>query len=184
MEHKLKILPEYFKAVVEGNKTFEIRKNDRDYKVGDTLILKEWYIGHKNYIDDIEICSDFTGEQIVKEISYVLEGGQYGLGIDYCILGLKAKGIELKNIDLTGISLPEELYKRDEEYKEFADALFTYLWDTNEITKEHLKEEACDVIQVVLSVLNILDIEVEEITEYWNTKHLEKLKDRPRKEAL
>jgi NTP pyrophosphatase (non-canonical NTP hydrolase) len=89
--------------------------------------------------------------------------------------------IQLKNIDLTGLSLVDELEKRDEEYKEFADAIITYLYDTNGITKEHLKEEACDVIQVVLSVLKILDIEVEEITEYWNTKHLEKLKDRPRR---
>lgn len=30
--HELKILPEYFEAVVSGNKRFEIRKNDRNYK--------------------------------------------------------------------------------------------------------------------------------------------------------
>lgn len=40
--HELKILPEYFDAVISGRKRFEIRKNDRDYKVGDQLILKEW----------------------------------------------------------------------------------------------------------------------------------------------
>lgn len=98
------------------------------------------------------------------------------------ILGIEQNpiGIELRNIDLTGITLVDELEKRDEEYKEFADALLNYLYDTNGITKEHLKEEACDVIQVVLSVLKILDIEVEEITEYWNSKHLEKIKNRPR----
>ena len=42
MKHELKILPEYFEAVAAGNKTFEIRKNDRNYKVGDTLILQEF----------------------------------------------------------------------------------------------------------------------------------------------
>lgn len=30
--HELKILPEYFEAVVSGDKRFEIRKNDRNYE--------------------------------------------------------------------------------------------------------------------------------------------------------
>ena len=42
MKHELKILPEYFKPVKDGIKNFEIRKNDRNFQVGDTLILKEW----------------------------------------------------------------------------------------------------------------------------------------------
>ena len=40
--HELKILPEYFKAQKAGKKNFEIRKNDRDYKVGDKLVLTEY----------------------------------------------------------------------------------------------------------------------------------------------
>lgn len=38
--HELKILPKYFSEVYSGNKTFEVRKNDRNFKVGDMLILK------------------------------------------------------------------------------------------------------------------------------------------------
>ena len=37
---ELKILPEYFEAVKSGKKTFELRKNDRDFCVGDILILR------------------------------------------------------------------------------------------------------------------------------------------------
>jgi ASC-1-like (ASCH) protein len=42
MEHELKIYPKYFEDVILGKKTFEIRKNDRKYCVGDVLLLKEW----------------------------------------------------------------------------------------------------------------------------------------------
>lgn len=39
--HELKCYSEYFSRIQSGQKTFEIRKNDRDYQVGDILILTE-----------------------------------------------------------------------------------------------------------------------------------------------
>jgi len=42
MTHELKCWPVYFEAIREGTKTFEIRKDDRNYRHGDTLILREW----------------------------------------------------------------------------------------------------------------------------------------------
>lgn len=42
MEHELKCNTEYFSRIAMGQKTFEIRKNDRDYQVGDKLILREY----------------------------------------------------------------------------------------------------------------------------------------------
>lgn len=57
--HKLKILPEYFLAAYNEIKQFEIRKNDRDFKVGDYVILKEF---------DGE---EFTGEKIHGRITYI-----------------------------------------------------------------------------------------------------------------
>lgn len=41
MIHELKLRKEFFDYVRFGIKKFEIRKDDRDYKVGDTLVLKE-----------------------------------------------------------------------------------------------------------------------------------------------
>ena len=35
--HELKILHPYLVDVTVGNKTFELRKNDRDYQVGDLI---------------------------------------------------------------------------------------------------------------------------------------------------
>ena len=47
----LKILPEYYEAVKCGDKTFEVRLNDRDYQVNDVLHLQEFnngaYTGHE-----------------------------------------------------------------------------------------------------------------------------------------
>ena len=42
MIHSLKTEPKYFEAVLSGKKTFELRKNDRDFRVGDYLALNEW----------------------------------------------------------------------------------------------------------------------------------------------
>lgn len=74
---ELKVLPIYFEELVNGNKTFEIRKNDRDYKVGLKLILREF----KN--------NTFTGRSIEKTVTYVFKGGQYGLNKGYVILGIQ-----------------------------------------------------------------------------------------------
>lgn len=43
MFHHLKIYPDFFESIIDGSKTFEIRKNDRDYHVGDYLYLNEYF---------------------------------------------------------------------------------------------------------------------------------------------
>ena len=51
VEHELKCHPNYLRRVISGQKTFEIRKNDRDYQLGDVLVLKEFdpAIGWQKY---------------------------------------------------------------------------------------------------------------------------------------
>ena len=39
--HELKTWPEYFEAVKDGTKNFELRKDDRGFKAGDHLVLAE-----------------------------------------------------------------------------------------------------------------------------------------------
>lgn len=59
--HELKTIDPYFEMVWNGNKKFELRKNDRDFKKGDALVLKEYkpeggiYTGRKVhcYISDV-----------------------------------------------------------------------------------------------------------------------------------
>ncbi|MEN2360817.1 ASCH/PUA domain-containing protein [Levilactobacillus brevis] len=59
--HKLKILPKYMSAQLSGVKTFEIRKNDRNYQVGDRLLLREWD-GEK-----------YTGRETMVFITYITD---------------------------------------------------------------------------------------------------------------
>jgi hypothetical protein len=42
MNHRLKTWPEYFRAIRNREKTFEVRLNDRDFKVDDVLVLQEF----------------------------------------------------------------------------------------------------------------------------------------------
>lgn len=53
MTHDLKIHPEHFAPVKCGVKTCEIRKDDRDYKVGDFLCLNEWDPKTESYSGDL-----------------------------------------------------------------------------------------------------------------------------------
>ena len=52
--HELKILPKYFLAIAHNYKTFEIRKNDRNFKVGDVLVLKEYDSETKTYTGKVQ----------------------------------------------------------------------------------------------------------------------------------
>jgi len=72
--HHLKILPEYFNAVRLGVKTFEIRKNDRDYKVGDSLLLKEY--------DN----NAFTGNVVKAIVTYITD---YAQKDDYVVMAIE-----------------------------------------------------------------------------------------------
>ena len=63
--HLLKILPEYYQAILKGEKRFEVRFNDRNYKKGDFLYLRE----HDG--------KDYTGHAISVEVTYLLDNPDY-----------------------------------------------------------------------------------------------------------
>ena len=81
MTHALKTWPEYFQAVAERGKTFEVRKADRPFKVGETLLLQEW--------DNVK--GEYTGDEISVVITYILRGGQFGIEEGFVLMGIKEK---------------------------------------------------------------------------------------------
>ena len=77
----MKILPQYFKDVKNGVKTFEIRKEDNSrFTVGDTVLLQEYDAENGTY----------TGNIIAVFVTYVLRDvANYGLMQGFCIFGFK-----------------------------------------------------------------------------------------------
>jgi len=73
-KHELKILPEFFAAVVADRKRFEIRKNDRHFQVGDVLLLKEW-----------DQDRGYTGRSVRRVVTYKTTAFQAD---DYVVLGI------------------------------------------------------------------------------------------------
>lgn len=77
--HELKTWTTYFEAILKGIKTFEVRNNDRNFQKEDILILKEW--------DNDK--SEYTGRQISRDVSYILQGGQFGIEDGYVVMAIK-----------------------------------------------------------------------------------------------
>ena len=83
MIHAVKVTPKYFNDVTGGNKTFEVRKNDRGYLVGDYLALNEYE--QKAGVPD-QNC--YTGKSALFIIRYVLDDPAY-CKKGYVVLGLE-----------------------------------------------------------------------------------------------
>ena len=81
MEHSIKIEQAYLRHILEGKKTFEVRKNDRDYQVGDTIYFMP--LKDENHYD---VYANGYKEQLF-EITYVHQG--LGLQEGYCVLGIR-----------------------------------------------------------------------------------------------
>ena len=78
VEHKLKTINPFFQNVWNGEKTFEIRFNDRDFKSGDILALMEYDLRTKTYLNRIINC---RVTYLLSDHRYVKEG--------FVVMGIK-----------------------------------------------------------------------------------------------
>lgn len=84
--HNLKILPQYFENQISGQKTFEIRKHDKNFRIGDEIRLNEI---------DAELGKPYkpTGRACIVEITDILHSSYdapfEGLETGYSILSTK-----------------------------------------------------------------------------------------------
>lgn len=80
MTHALKTWMNYYQEQENGDKLFELRKDDRPYKVGDKFLSQE-FDQHKN---------EYTGKEHLYIITYVLRNVEmFGLKQGYVIIQLK-----------------------------------------------------------------------------------------------
>ena len=83
--HELKVWPGFFQAIKDGRKTFEVRKNDRDYQLGDVLRLREYEPGPDRY----------TGREWERRVSYIMYGDDvlgfaFGIKTGFVVMGLES----------------------------------------------------------------------------------------------
>ncbi len=80
--HELKCYPEHFDPVARGVKTVELRLNDRNYQVGDTLFLREYEPLERAY----------TGRTAHAAITHIVSGGEW-LSPGYVALSIRAGAV-------------------------------------------------------------------------------------------
>ena len=103
MKHVLKTHPAMFKALREGTKNFEVRKDDRAFQTGDIVVLKYYDPNPTSAIpvppwsaneSANEVEDQIDKSPIVKRITFVLRGGQYGIEPGYVVLALENHKVE------------------------------------------------------------------------------------------
>lgn len=82
--HDLKTDPDVFEAVYSGLKTFEIRKDDRGFEIGDLLRLLETESSAEAMAEGARL--EFTGRQSHHRVRYIMRG--YGLAQGWCIMAI------------------------------------------------------------------------------------------------
>lgn len=88
-EHELKTDPEVFDAIVSGDKTFELRKADRDFKVGDTLKLRKTkHTGYEMAVLDMPL--EYVGPPLYVYVTFIL-AGTYGVKEGWVMMGIRPR---------------------------------------------------------------------------------------------
>ena len=83
MTHLLKIRADFADRVLSGEKTFELRKNDRDFQCGDEIVFQVVWLSETAY----EVDEEHPLNGKTYTITYVLSG--WGLKKGYVALGIK-----------------------------------------------------------------------------------------------
>jgi hypothetical protein len=79
--HELKTWVDAFVAVKDGLKRAEFRKDDRGFKVRDTLLLRAWVPGDS-------VFSGYTGTSLRVEVLHIVRGPAFGVPEGYVMMSI------------------------------------------------------------------------------------------------
>ncbi|KQT89319.1 hypothetical protein ASG49_16185 [Marmoricola sp. Leaf446] len=93
--HEVKSWSEFFRPIAAGERSHELRRNDRDYQVGDFLILREYdpKLGHYTG----SVCEALVTSMTSRERPCAVS--DEGLHPDFCILSIR---VTARSEDLGG----------------------------------------------------------------------------------
>lgn len=83
--HELKSWPRFFNPIVSGDRRHELRRNDRNYRVGDVVVLREFD----------ESLGRYTGRKCTAVVTSITSHDEpcavsaEGLNPDFCILTIR-----------------------------------------------------------------------------------------------
>ena len=103
IEHDLKCHSEPFEGILSGKKTHEVRVNDRNFKVGDILRLREWIPITGTYSS--LATGRYTGRECRVEVTYITWAGTYGLSTSTCVMSVKAEQKSTEEVRRTGAGI-------------------------------------------------------------------------------
>lgn len=78
--HELKCIEPHFSDVENGNKKFEIRLKDRNFAVGDVLILRQYFLESNKY----------SGKKVRCRVTHILDNEDF-CKEGYCIMSIEVE---------------------------------------------------------------------------------------------
>ena len=84
MTHNIKLSDKFADAILNGEKIFEVRYNDRGYQKGDRIVFQ--------VVDDVGVSTPHLLSTKVYEITYVLSG--WGIKENFVVFSIKPVELE------------------------------------------------------------------------------------------
>jgi hypothetical protein len=117
--HSLKTWPEMFQHVWTGAKPFEYRQDDRDYQVGDLLLLREYSpvcvtcgSASPGTCDDGCTPEGYLNRVIMARATFVMRHSHWKLQPGYCIIGIRVLDTFKSDRTCDPSALPDDFFVR------------------------------------------------------------------------